>query len=477
MDIRSLLLLATVAVLIPLILRHPFVGTLAWAWISFMSPISMTFTAKSFQLNLLIAALTLGVWALSPRKEWNWGVQTTLFLVFTLYFLMGTIASVSPDTSWYMWDRLWKGMLLILVVVTTITTKVRIQALVWVICISIAFWALQGGLRTIASGGGGGTHFTGPANSILSDRNHFAVGVVTIIPLINYLRLQASEKWVRYACLGVMGVVALAVVASQSRGGFIALAAVGIGLWLMTPKKVLFAGLLGLGVIAAIPLLSEEWVERMETISTAAEEDASFRGRLAAWRAAYDIASQRFIGAGPRAPQTGPGYFPFASDYALSINSFPRAAHSIYFEVLGDLGWPGLFLFLMMLLTAILTALKAQAMAKPYPELAWIRNLAAMIPVCLAGYMVGGAAVSLAYWEISFTLMVIPFMLTVMARRAIGEIEQRDSRAALEPRAANDASLDNREEAQADRIPQRIAPVTGAGYLAFKQRAAGGQKG
>jgi O-antigen ligase len=83
------------------------------------------------------------------------------------------------------------------------------------------------------------------------------------------------------------------------------------------------------------------------------------------------------------------------------------AAHSIYFEVLGDLGFTGLLLFLGMLGFAILTCTTIRRRAKPHPDMAWMAELAGMLRLSLIVYMVAGAALSFAYFEGLYLLVAL----------------------------------------------------------------------
>ena len=87
---------------------------------------------------------------------------------------------------------------------------------------------------------------------------------------------------------------------------------------------------------------------RMQTVQSASQ-DASFTGRVTAWKVAFDYAVDHFpFGAGFYGPQL-PGifnrYFP---------GEVAHAAHSIYFQVLGEHGFIGLFLYLLLLASAFI---------------------------------------------------------------------------------------------------------------------------
>jgi probable O-glycosylation ligase (exosortase A-associated) len=82
-------------------------------------------------------------------------------------------------------------------------------------------------------------------------------------------------------------------------------------------------------------------------------------------------------------------------------------AHSIYFEVLGEHGFVGLALFLLLGLMTWRTASSIIGQARGHPEKRWAADLAAMVQVSLVGYAAGGAFLGLAYFDFYYTLIAV----------------------------------------------------------------------
>ena len=89
--------------------------------------------------------------------------------------------------------------------------------------------------------------------------------------------------------------------------------------------------------------MPEKFWNRMNTIQNT-QPDASMHGRIVAWQVAYKYANDHFpFGAGFYAPQLASifnSYFPMEETHA---------AHSIYFQVLGEQGYIGLTIYLMII--------------------------------------------------------------------------------------------------------------------------------
>ena len=156
--------------------------------------------------------------------------------------------------------------------------------------------------------------------------------------------------------------------------------------------------------------MPEKWFDKMHTISSY-EEDGSAMGRLNSWAFAINLAKDN--------PLTGGGYETFSSAlfevYAPIAQS--RDAHSIYFEVLGEHGFVGLFLFLLLMLLAWRTGSWIIRNTKGYQDLMWASDLARMVHVSLVGYAVAGMFLGLAYFDLYYILIAI----LVVTRRLVGE--------------------------------------------------------
>ena len=94
-------------------------------------------------------------------------------------------------------------------------------------------------------------------------------------------------------------------------------------------------------------------------------------------------------------------------------------AHSIYFQILGEHGFVGLALFLLVFWFSWLNGGWVVRATKGKPELAWAHDLAAMCQVSLVGYAVGGAFLSLTYFDLPYYIVVILIVLRRLVRREI----------------------------------------------------------
>jgi len=150
----------------------------------------------------------------------------------------------------------------------------------------------------------------------------------------------------------------------------------------------------------------------MNTIETAAESDGSFRSRVRVWEVSYNIAIDRpLFGAGFASTESSKVYTKYR---AYDDPTTSRAAHSVYFQLMGDLGFVGLILYIILLIVAWQNAKFVISHGKRFPQLAWAGDLAAMLQVSMVGFVVGGAALSLAYYDVFLTMLAVLEVLRVI---------------------------------------------------------------
>ncbi|MBW2663885.1 MAG: putative O-glycosylation ligase, exosortase A system-associated, partial [Deltaproteobacteria bacterium] len=212
-----------------------------------------------------------------------------------------------------------------------------------------------------------------------------------------------------------MVLTAFAIIGTQSRGGFLGAIVVGLFLTLKSRKKILYTVLAVIVAASIVSFMPADWGERMHTIQTY-QQDGSAMGRINAWKFAYNLASDR--------PITGGGFECFRGwlfdRYAPNPDDV-HDAHNIFFEVLGEHGFAGLFLYLLLLLFAWRTGSWIVKNAKNNAETKWMADLASMVHVSIAAYVVGGSFLGLAYFDYYYHLIAILIVTKVMLEKQLTE--------------------------------------------------------
>jgi probable O-glycosylation ligase (exosortase A-associated) len=406
-------------------LAQPFVAALVWCWIAFMNPHREVWgfaTGMPYAMIIFIAMVFSCLMAREP-KRFEANAVTVGLIVFALLITLSSLTAIGPSTEvWRMWERTIKSIIGALLVASLLTSRERIHAMVWLMAISVGFYGVKGGIFTINTGGG--FIVLGPADSMIADRNHLAVGLLVALPLMNYLRMQSKHRIVQLGLIAAMTLTLFAAIGSQSRGALVALAATAGLLWWRGRNKILGGAIMVVAIVGVLSFMPDSWVERMNTI-TNYEEDASAMGRVTIWKASWQLAVQYpLTGTGFRAP-----YYQHIVDL-VAPDVRARAVHSIYFEALAEHGFPAFFVWLGLTAAGTFYAIRLPRLTRNRPDLAWAGDLGRMIPVSVVAYLSGGAFLSLSYWDYYWTMLIVAGSTHSIVVRALAESAARRAGAA-----------------------------------------------
>ncbi|MBG6080387.1 putative O-glycosylation ligase, exosortase A system-associated [Rubrivivax gelatinosus] len=409
---RDLLILAIVCAGALASLRRPWIGILLWVWISIMNPhrYAYGFAYSAPVAQIVAIGVLLGMLFNARERESPFKGPPVVWLVlFMAWMTISWLLGMDREGDFAQWDKVMKIMLMTLVGLTLLRTKLHIFAFTWATTVSMGLLAIKGGVFTLAMGGN--YRVWGPPGSQIQDNNEFALACVMTIPLIRFLQLQPG--WRRHLMSLWMILCAVAALGSHSRGSFLALVAMGVVLWWRGNKRVMNG--IALIAIAAmlVAFMPEQWADRMSSISQY-QEDESAQGRISAWWTAWGVATHHVFGAGFNVAR--PDLFALYSPI-FEASGVTHAAHSIYFQVLGNHGFVGLFLFLMIWATTWATASWLRKNGRLQPESRWAADLGGMIQVALVAYLVGGAFLSLSYFDLPYNIMAIAVLAKVWVLR------------------------------------------------------------
>ena len=405
MPIRDVAVTLLVGLGLLYLFKHPAIGAYLWAWLSVMTPQTMTYGfARGYPFAQLVAVATLAVWAFTAKKQkLPLNIITGLWLALFVWMSVTSLFSKAPD-GWASerWIFVMKIQLMLFVSLMLVRTSTELRTLVCVVTMSLAYFGIKGGIFTIQTGGGG--RVWGPGSSLLGGNNELAVGLVMIVPFLYWMRQTLDNKWVKRGLLAAMVLCVFSILGSQSRGGLLALLTVSLFLGAKSAYPVrMTAGILAL-VAVAIAFMPSTWNQRMDTI-TEYTEDNSAMSRLYTWRTLTNAALARpLVGAGFRADNMTVfnTYAPEGTEWD-AFRGRPLVAHSIYFQMLGEHGFVGLALYFAFWGTVWRQATRIARRATAIPDLAsWMPLLMRMTQVSLLGFAAGGAFLSLAYLDLTF---------------------------------------------------------------------------
>lgn len=406
---RDILVALIVFGSLPFILKNAYIGVLVWSWLSYMNPHRLGWGfAYNFSFAQIVAIVLIVATFFSKDKKMIpiTGLSVCWFL-FIFWMIITTFFSINTDAAYIQLIKVLKIQLIIFFTLILINKKSHVMALLWVIVASIGFFGIKGGIFTLATGGA--FRVWGPPSSFIEDNNELAVALLMLMPLIYYLKTQASNIWVQRGLFASMVLCGLSVFASYSRGAFLAVAVIAFYLLLKTKNKVIILSLLLISGLIIFSFLPTEWHERIASIRDY-EQDVSAMGRINAWSYSINVANDRL---------TGGGFNSWSSltfqIYAPNPNDV-HAAHSIFFGVLGDHGWIGLLLFISVLWLAWRTANWIRRNTSGIDDLKWAHDFVYYFKISMVAYCSGGAFLSLAYFDLPWHLIAIILIVKVIVR-------------------------------------------------------------
>jgi probable O-glycosylation ligase (exosortase A-associated) len=407
---RSILVALLVFGSLPVILVKPHVGVLVWSWIGYMNPHRLTWGfSYDFPFAMVVGVATIAAWLFSREpKSLPWHPLVLLLAMFAAWVSFTTLFAAYPDHAQWKWDRTIKILVFNgFVTLRLITTRGRLDALIWVIVLSLGFFALKGAAFTLLTGGV--YRLQGPSGSFIADNNQFGMALLMTLPLVRYLQLTAHSRRVRLGLAVTIVGFLVAVLGTYSRGAVIGLAITAIALLVKSRHRMRLALVAGVALAAAVQFMPEHWHDRVASMF-AYEEDASAQARLDGWRYAVDVSRAH--------PLVGGGFEIFRGNEASTSAGY-RSAHSIYFEVLAEHGYIGLAIFVALGLGAYVSAGSVVRRAREHQELSWAADLAAMVQVSIAAYAVAGLFLNLATFDLYYHLVAIVVITQALVRKSL----------------------------------------------------------
>jgi probable O-glycosylation ligase (exosortase A-associated) len=413
--------------------RRPFLFVLAYAYVDIVSPQRLSYyLLNSIPISLICFLLATGGWLLADEKR-GLRIAPRQWLMIVLLGWVGFTTSQAdfPVEALDKWDWVWKALVFAIFLPLTLRTKLRIEALILYMVLCVASIIITGGIKTAVSGGGyGSLNLMVENNSGLYEGSIISAVAIAIVPVILWLtqygtifppdwRVRTFAGALIFACL-------LIPVGTEARTGLICILVLGVLMLRATKRRALYLSLVGIAGLIAVPLLPSSFTNRMNTIETY-QADNSASTRLAVWAWTWNYVQEHPLGGGFEAYRQNRLTFQLSdvqqsgshSTVSESLQTDAgRAYHSAYFEMLGEQGFPGLAVWLLLQLSGLLGMEKIRRdYRNAAPEDAWIAPLATALQHAQLIYLVGALFVGIAFQPFIFMLIGVQIALTEQVRR------------------------------------------------------------
>ena len=401
--------------------RRPFLFVLAYAYIDIVSPQRLTYILlNSVPISMIAVGLAVFGWAITDDKR-DMRVAPRQFLIVALlgYCYYTTLGADFKVEALEKWAWVWKALAFAAFLPLTLRTKLRIESLLLFMILSAASIIIVGGIKTLASGGGyGELNLMVTNNSGLYEGSTISTVAIAIIPLILWFSRFGTvfpPDWkVKGFCYALIFACLLIPIGTSTRTGLLCIALLALLLIRDAKRKVVYLSALGCLGLAAIPFLPASFTERMGTIKTY-QGDASASTRLAVWQWTLDYAKDHPLGGGFEAYRQNRIRYENVSvveaggqatvGRSLEVDQ-ARAYHSAYFEMLGEQGYPGLALWLVINMVGIFRMeVLRRRHRTPEPGEEWISPLASALQNGHIIYMLGAAFIAIAFQPFVYMLI------------------------------------------------------------------------
>jgi O-antigen ligase len=243
------------------------------------------------------------------------------------------------------------------------------------------------------------------------DGNDFATFAVTALPFGLYFATAAERLRTRVLAVALLAALTIAFVRAGSRGGFIALLAVGAFIVVRYTAVPLRWRLSLLGLVGAMLLItaSESYWQHMGTILS--DEDYNHTdesGRVQIWRRGLGyMLDYPLFGVGPNNFGAAEGMLsPLADRQLFGMGVRWNAPHNSLVQIGAEVGIPGLVFFVAAISSAFIGLARTRSTAGQNSMVDERRSkLTDALTASLFGFIVGAFFLSLAYSEMLYTLL------------------------------------------------------------------------
>ncbi len=455
---RGMIVMALASLAVPVAFLSPFLGLLAYCWLSYMRPQDMAWGVGHITFGMYTAvALILGLVVRLKADVFRFNRVTIAMLALWAHWCITTATAFDTDTAADGLVKISSIFLIGLVATGLCTTRSKVKWFAFAIAGSLAFHGTKKGLVGVLSGGARDLNAIG---GMMSGNNENGVALNVALPFLIVWAMEETRRWRRAALWASAALTAVAIICTYSRGSFLALAvSIGVLAWRSRSRLLAFGLVLPTAAGLFLMFAPDAFLDRVSGIDTAASTDLSAIYRLKAWGLAWDI--------GTLHPLTGIGAKNFAEqsyEFMRPVGMPHMEIHSTYFEFIASFGFVGLALYLVFLGCAFSATNKVIRGVKERGDarLRTHANLATAVQAALASYVVSSAFGSLAHFDLPYHVAILGACIGTAMKDDIRVFHAEDT----------DRAIARVTELAARPVPAADAECSGTEHPSFAARYA-----
>jgi hypothetical protein len=389
---------------------NPAVGLLVYVAFAVLKPDALWSYAipAGSGLSFKVAIAMLVGWLLQGFGNWNLGRSWPIVAALLGYFCVSfasALAAPHADLAWVYVIELSKIVLPFLVALTMVRTEKDLMRLAWVLVVSGGYLALQ--FNQEYYNGRPGTEVMDFAGM---DEASMASSLVALVGPTFLMALTVGPWWQKLLLLAIGLLEVNAIFFSMSRGAMLGLGVSGLVLFLVIPKKPVHYALFLVAAAITLRLAGPSVREEFATSFNPGESrDDSAQSRLDLWAACWDATIRHpLLG-------VGPNHFPtIAHEYGFTQG---KEAHSTWFQMGAELGFPGVICFMLFFILAACQCIRLIRSPSLHvsPK---VRNIARMVLPSIAGYCVSAQFITMEGIELPFYLIMLASIGEIISENA-----------------------------------------------------------
>ncbi|WP_372659161.1 DUF5935 domain-containing protein [Hydrogenophaga sp.] len=399
--------------------QSSFLLVLGYVWVDIFTPQLLAYSIlPSIPVSMILGLCVFIAFFKLPKDN---AVQlrgvTVLVALFGIWMTMTLIWAAVPDAAYDKWNWAIKNILFSCLVPFFLRSRVHIEAFLWTVVISGMAHCLPFGAKVLLSGGGYGMPLgLVYVNYGYGEGSTLAMFAISLIPMCLYLykwqTLIPYPRLTKWMLMLFMVMAFLTSVGTYARTGLVSIGVLGLLLILRSKNKVRYLILLSIVGLVAFSGASDQWTGRMSTIGDGTEGSAM--GRVAVWLWTMGYVMTHPLGGSFDVFRINEMTMTLADGSLLVVEA--KAFHSIYFEILGETGFPGFLLFAAIVLKTRSHFINARN-AVLSKENAWLSDAGLYLLFTLYVYLAGGAFIGVGFQSYFYYLAALSVALYNLQQR------------------------------------------------------------
>ncbi len=385
-------------------LKRPYVAYCCVIFVDILKPQNLSFSILANKpLSLIVTTIFFLSIILNFKEIKLPRIRsiTILTVIFMLWLTLTTFYAEFQFLAWHKYDYSIKTIFFAIFIPFVINSKVKFQFLLMTIVIAVSYYFIVGGMTTVFEPTFYGKQLvrTRVGDSELAETSTLSMVCVMLLPVLFYLYKSSLfvEKNKLFKVLFVLIAFAalMTIIGTHARTGIVGLIILFTLIILKTKHRFKIVFLACVVVLLTLQFATDAWLNRIGGLSSSNKEGSAY-GRVVVWKWTLDYVKYRpILGGGFMSYKANAGVLHLYGDSDIEVDyraNSGKAFHNIYFEVLGEQGYPGLLIFGLL----IFITLKINNKLAKTSSSEWIKNAATannmtLLVFCGCGMFIGVA--------------------------------------------------------------------------------------